>query len=420
MSSNVHYNLHNQALGPCPGVHSGLAPLPGTFQNPSSCGSDAVPSDGEHSDVASVALSACSSSIWPGVLYSQAASHHVGADIASLSDQEANLWVSGADTVPSNGWEAYLCSVSPQSGTVGVTLSLSSLDKENIFPSHGTHETSSSLTTMNIMSEDASSNSHWTEVHCKKHWVHSLDSVAPRDVTFPYAAVVPLAGMTPLDDEQWHAIDATEKSLTEDEWGHIKQQMRAVDNPQGRSSSQGEGPLTMVKDKAVDAHNWGTVSIDLAELDPKAQQRALVQLLSCDPSDYYNSDGDSECEHEAQEAALQYYTAIKATKRWTKPTVHTVTDESNRGQGTRQAHEAPTKNSLRMSSQVEPTSHKDLEKQIVALRRELNEVHRVCSVSEQYNQSHSESQWDSVASKSMTLHTLSQDAEVISSDTETA
>ncbi len=417
MSANIRYNLRNRASGPRPGVHSGLAPLPGSFQNPSSRGSDSAPSDGEHSDASSVASSARSSSVRPGVSYSQATSHRVGANTASLSDQEANPRVSGADTVPSNGREAYPCNNSPQSGTVGAS-SLSSSGKENIFPSTPSRQTSSSLTTMNIVSEDANGNGQWTEVRRKKDRARSLDSATPRELTPPRAAVVPPAGTALLNDEQQRAVNAAEKSLSKEERGRIEKRMRAVNNPRDQSASRGEGPSTMAKGKAVDARNWGAVDIDPSELDPKAQRRAFAQFSARDPSDYYNSDEDSEDEREAQEAALQYYAAIKAAKRRPKPTVRTTTDESDRNQTAHRACDVSNEQmTSHTSSHVEATSHEDLARQITALRKELADVRRAHSTSEKLEWSQTPLQRSNQPTAS---HATSREAGTAASDAETA
>ncbi|KAM5534174.1 hypothetical protein V8D89_012194 [Ganoderma adspersum] len=387
MSDNVHYNLRNRASGPHPGTHSGLAPLPSTFQNPLSRGTDSATSDGEQSDTTSV-VSSARSSVRPGVSYSQAASHRVGADTASLSDQEANQRVSGAHTLPSNGREAYPRSTTPQSGTAGAS-SLSHSDKENIFPSSlpcETHETSSSLTSMNITSEEVSGNSLWTKVRRKKRHASSLDSATPQNMTPPHAAMVPPAGTAPLNDERWHAVNAAEKSLSKEERSHIEKRMRTINKSRDTLQSRGAGPLTMAKGKAVDARNWGVVGIDAAELDPKAQQKAFAQFLAH--------------KSKRREAALQYYAAIKAAKRQqNKPTVRTVMDESDQDQGAHKVHGSST-TPLRShtSSCPEPTSHEDLERQITALRRELDEVQRAGSRSKQQEQSHSESQLTGAAS----------------------
>ncbi|PIL26325.1 hypothetical protein GSI_12081 [Ganoderma sinense ZZ0214-1] len=403
MSSNLRYNLRNRASGPRPGAHSGLAPLP----------------DSEHSDAASAASSARSSSVWPGVSYSQAASHHVGADTASLSDQEANPRVSGGDTVPSNGREAHPRSSAPQYGTAELS-SLSSSDKENISSSFLSHEMGSSLTTMNVASEEIG-NGQWTEVRRRKRRARSLDSATPQDVTPPRVAVVPPAGTTPLNEEQQRAVRAAEKSLNKEERGRIAKRMRAVSNPRGQSSSRGEGPSTMAKGKTVDARNWGAVGIDPAELDPKAQREALAQFSAHKAPDYYNSDEDSEDECEAQDAVLQYYAAIKAAKQQNKPSVRTVTDESDRGLVARQARDRSLAGqfSTRSSSRIEATSNKDLERQIAALRKELAEVQRARSVSEKSLRPHAELLRDGQSTTSG-LQAPSRDTGVVSSDAEAA
>ncbi|KAM5530076.1 hypothetical protein V8D89_016259, partial [Ganoderma adspersum] len=405
MSANLRYNLRNRASGPRPGTHSGLAPLP----------------DGEHSDAASVASSA-RSSVRPGVLYSQATSHRVGADTVSLSDQEANPRVSGADTVPSNGREAYPCSHTPQSGTAGAP-SLSNSDKENIIPSSPSRVMDSSLTEMNVTSEDVRSTGPWTEVRRKKRRAHSLDSVNPQDITPPRTVVVPPAGTTLLNDEQQRTVRAAENSLSKEERGRIEKRMHAVNKPRDETSSRGEGPSTRAKGKMVDARNWGAVGIDPAELDPKAQRKALAQFSAHKPAEYYNSDEDSEEEREAQEAALQYYAAIKSAKRRTKPTVRTVTDESDQDRVARQARKAaaaPPESCT--SSRMEPTSREDLERQITALRRELDDVWRARSISEQHAQSLPEllQTEASSSSRATTSHARSRDNGVTPSNTGTA
>ncbi|TBU25378.1 hypothetical protein BD311DRAFT_809248 [Dichomitus squalens] len=370
--STIRYNLRARASGPRPGAHSGLAPPP----------------DSEHSDAASVALSARSGSSIrrPGVSYSQVVSNQVGADTVSHSDREADPQDSGADTVPSNGREAYPRVHSSQAGTVEESpLSLS--NKENITP-RSVIEPSVNSTATNIASRDVVRTSQWTEVRHKKPRARSLDAALSRPDK------VPPARLTPLSSEQRRVVYAAESMLSKDDRGRIKKRMRAISRPRERSSSQEGGPSAIDKGKMIDPRNWGSIGLSPREYDVRAQQKELDRLAAHrQRKEYYISDQDSEEEQQSRDAALQYHAAVKASKRRPKASVHTATDISDDSVTNHQSrvHENPRVQSsrhdkargtldgqttARQSSGIQPTSREDLEKQVKALRKELNKVRR--------------------------------------------
>ncbi|TBU21301.1 hypothetical protein BD311DRAFT_869976 [Dichomitus squalens] len=370
--STIRYNLRARASGPRPGAHSGLAPPPNS----------------EHSDAALVASSARSGSSIrrPGVSYSQAVSNRAGADTASHSDRAADPRDSGADTVPSNGREAYPRIHSSQAGTAEESP-LPPSNKENITP-FSVIEPSVNPTATNVVSDSVSSAGQWTEVRHKKPRARSLDAALPRP------GKVPPARLAPLNPEQRRVVNAAENSLTKEERGRIKKRMRAVSRPRERSLSQEEGPSAINKGKMIDPRNWGGISLSPHEYNVRAQQKELDRLAARkEREEYYVSDKDSEGEQQSRDAALQYYAAVKASKRHPKASVHTATDISDDSVTNHQSrvHENPRVRSsrhdkargtldgqttARQSSGIQPTSREDLEKQVKALRKELDKVRR--------------------------------------------
>nr|VWP01832.1 Peroxisomal hydratase-dehydrogenase-epimerase [Ganoderma boninense] len=247
--SSVRYNLRNRPSGPHTGVHSGLAPPPGTLPAQSPQGTD-VSSDSELSDAPSVRSS---TSVRPGVSYHQAASTNVGANTGSLRDQVADPRA-GADPVLSNEREADLCSVTPQPSAVG-SSPLSTSDKENNNISSSAQSPENPQDTMAAQKEPVDKDvGQWTEL----------------PVAGGEGQLSDTAG---LNHEQRHTVKAAEKSLTDEQRGCIQKRMLKVHhNRAASSSSRGEGPSTFAKGKSVDARNWGAAGISDEELDPDAQR----------------------------------------------------------------------------------------------------------------------------------------------------
>ena len=319
--SLVRYNLRNRPSGPCTRVHTGLAPLPGTLPAPSPQGTDIL-SDSELSDVQSIRSDA---SVWPGVFYSQAAHTNIGADTGLHRDQEADPRAR-ADTVLSNEREAYPSSVAPQSGTVGDS-SLSTSDKENIILSSILNPgTTENMVAAHEEPEDKHAG-QWTEVrHRHKTCMRSCSPThAPlRELSATGGEGQPSIAIN-LSCEQHCTVKAAEKSLTDEQCGHIQKRMLNVHHDRVTSlSSCGEGPLTFAKGKTVDACNWGTTGIDNEELDPNAQRWEFDKYSGCCTL----RDDDSDVDPDEQHAALEYWLAMKKAwhSKWVKAMVETVSN----------------------------------------------------------------------------------------------
>ncbi|PIL30266.1 hypothetical protein GSI_07444 [Ganoderma sinense ZZ0214-1] len=320
--SSVRYNLRNRPSGPRTGVHSGLAPPPGTLPAPSPQGTD-ISSDSELSDALSIRSDA---SVRPGVSYSQAARTNVGADTGSLRDQEADPRT-GADTVsPSGEREAYPSSVAPQSGTAGDSA-LSPSDKENIIYSSISHIGTSENPTAAHEEPENQDNGPWTEVRRhRKHRAHTPVRAPLHELLVEGGEGQPSAAAK-LSREQRCTVKAAEKSLTEEQCGRIQERMLKVHHDHAASSSsRGEGPSAFTKGKTVDARNWGAAGISDKEMDPEAQRREF---------DIYSGkralrDDDSDADPEEQRAALEYWRAMKKAQPSKRPkaTVQMDTDSS--------------------------------------------------------------------------------------------
>ncbi|RPD82677.1 hypothetical protein L226DRAFT_607766 [Lentinus tigrinus ALCF2SS1-7] len=339
MSSNIRYNLRNRASGPRPGAHSGLAPLPGTFQNPSPLSTDALSDSGLSDTAVSESRSIRSDSrVRPGVSYSQAVRTDDGADPGSLGDQEADPRSSGVDSASHSGLEAYPCTPSPQPSAAVVSSTLSPSDKENTNPVRPYAPRPSST---DVESEPASG--LWTKVRRHKRRARSHDGLPLRDL--PPHLNPALSGVR-LNKEQRRVVNAAEQSLTEEQRSRIQKRMQNI-RPGESSESRGEGPSTWEKGKAVDARNWGAADLDSSELDPEAQRREL---------EHYS------IQRRTNEQA-------RTAKKRPRAMVETATDSSGRGQS--EAQEDVTPEELELTRQLETAQRKLAELRKARARRAL-------------------------------------------------